>query len=131
MSRKPESFYPKIKISMRKSTIIAVSIFIIAVIIGASILLLVINRPNPEITSHNGWKNGNTYYVEVTVKNNGASGWVKVYAQIDSAGQFEKQEARVYLENGESKPKTFLFNIDFPEGAIGQDLTYTTWAVAD
>ena len=116
---------------MKKSTIIVISTVIIAVIVGASILLLVINRPNPEIISHDGWQIGNTYYVEVTVKNKGASGWVKVYAQIDAAGQIEKQETRVSLEKGEIMPKTFLFNINFPGDAIGQDLLYTTWAVAD
>ena len=131
MSQQPKSPSAKIKISMKKSTIIAISTVIVTVIVGASILLFLINRPNPEIISHNGWQIGSTYHVEVTVKNNGASGWVKVYAQIDTTGQFDKQETRVFLENGEIKPKTFLFNINSSEGAIGQDLLYTTWAVAD
>ena len=131
VSQQPESPSTTIKIPMRKSVIIAISIVVIAVVIGASIIFFALNRPLPEIIAQNGRQNGYKFYVDVTVKNNGASGWVKVYGQIDTAGQFEKQETRMYLGNSESKSYTFTFDITFPEGVSGQDITSTAWATPD
>jgi hypothetical protein len=131
VSQQPESPSTTIKLPMRKSTIIAISIVVIAVVIAASILLFVMNRPNPEIISQNSRQSGYQFYVDVTVRNNGASGWVKVFAQIDTSGQFEKKDTRIYLGNGESKSTTFQFTLTFPQGSSGMDVKNTVWAVAD
>ena len=58
------------------------------------------------------------FVVDVTVRNNGADGWIKVYAEISGAGRYEKQDQRIYLANGKSKRLRFVFDISF-WGALG------------
>ncbi|MDI6691381.1 MAG: hypothetical protein QME50_05885 [Candidatus Bathyarchaeota archaeon] len=118
---------------------VAVGVVIGMVIIASLILLYspllrIINPPKPEITStygHDGFQGLNyVCYVEVTVRNNGGDGWIKVFAEISGAGKYEKQEQRVYQKNGESKDLTFVFDISF-WGALFSSMTYRAWAVAD
>ncbi len=61
---------------------------VIGIVIIASLVLLY-SRPKPEIISvygHEGLYGLNyVYYVEVTVRNNGGDGWIKVFAEISGA----------------------------------------------
>lgn len=71
-------------------------------------------------------------YVDVTVRNNGGEGWIKVFADVSGAGKYEKQDDRVYLGSGEAKDLTFVFDISFLGTLFSLgDLTYRAWAVAD
>ena len=113
---------------------------VIGVIITASLILLystlshIVNRPKPEIIStyeYDGFQGFNyVCYVEVTVKNNGGDGWIKVFAEISGAGKYEKQNQRIHLASGESQHLTFTFDISL-WGALFNSLTYRAWAVAD
>lgn len=71
-------------------------------------------------------------FVEVTVRNNGGDGWIKVFADISGAGKYEKQEQRIYLRNGETRDLVFIFDISFLRTLFSLgDITYRAWAVAD
>ena len=119
-----------IKIPMRKSVLIAVIVIVIvALAVVVFVLLPILNSPNPEIISFNGHQDSYTYYVDVNVKNNGASGWVTIYAEIDTADQYQKQEAKLYLGNGEIQSKTFSFTLQFDAGQVGKQIHYEAWAV--
>lgn len=120
---------------------IIVGVVIGIVIIGSISLLLdpllkLVNAPRPEIVSeygHDGLQGLNyVLFVEVTVRNNGADGWVKVYADISGAGKYEKQDQRLYLTNGETKDLNFVFDVNFLGTMLSVDsIKYKTWAVAD
>lgn len=90
---------------------------VIGIVIVASIVVAYnfLNRPNPEITLLNGYEAfqglNYVYKVDVRVENNGADGWVKVYAEISGAGRIEKLDKRTYLASGESKTLQFVFDI--------------------
>lgn len=109
---------------------------IIAGIIVASFILFsnILNRPKPEIVStygHEGFQELDyVCFVEVTVKNNGGDGWIKVFAEISGAGKYEKQDQRIYLASGESQDLIFTFDISF-WGVLFSSITYRAWAVVD
>lgn len=108
---------------------------IIVIVVFASVFILVINRPRPEITLVNGYESlqglNYVFKVDATVKNNGASGWVKVYASISGAGRYEKQDQRIYLASGESRSLQFVFDISLWGALSSPSISYKAWAVAD
>ena len=115
---------------------------VIGIVIVASFFLLlnplssILNPPRPEIVSkygHDGFQGLNyVLFVEVTVRNNGGDGWIKVFADISGAGKYEKQEQRIYLRNGETRDLDFIFDISFLGTLFSLgDITYRAWAVAD
>lgn len=110
---------------------------VIGIIVIASIVVAYnfLNRPNPEITLLNGYEAfqglNYVYKVDVRVENNGANGWVKVYAEISGAGRIEKLDKRTYLASGESKTLQFVFDISVWGALTNPTITYRAWAVAD
>ena len=110
---------------------------VIGIVVIASLIFAynILNRPKPEITLVNGYESfqglNYVYKVDVTVKNNGADGWIKVYAEISGAGRYEKQEKRTYLANGESKSLQFVFDISLWGAITSPSITYRAWAVVD
>jgi hypothetical protein len=121
MEPKPEEKHVK----KRKKVGLVVSV-IIGILVGATVTIVVLWKPNPEITKLEGYglEALNVFYVDVTVKNNGREGYIVVYAEINSTSKYEKQEQTIYLVASESKNLTFTFNI-IPWGEI----TYRAWAV--
>jgi uncharacterized protein (TIGR02588 family) len=129
---------PQEKKPFGKSVIIGVLVVvIIALVVFAFVFLIpIINRPRPEITLVSGYGvfqgSINQYIINVTVKNNGADGWVRVYAEIYGAGMYEKQDQRIYLASGESKSLQLVFDIP---GALPflstPPISYKACAVAD
>ena len=111
-------------------------VIIASIFLAFSLLYPLVNRPRPEIVSkygHDGFQ-GLDYvlFVEVTVRNSGGDGWIKVFSDVSGAGKYEKQEQRVYLRNGETKDLDFVFDISFLGTLFSLgDLTYRAWAVAD
>src|SRR3989304_7006656 len=94
--------------------IVAISMF--GVVIGAYVMLKLPPTPTPSPTpssppspfiTYTGYKSFNgreLFKVNVTVKNDGGDGWVKVYAEISIAGQNKEQEPqRGFLANGETQ----------------------------
>ena len=79
-----------------------------------------------------GWDNyGRTYRLFVTVHNNGASGQIKVFAEVKAVqsgniGFAQTQDRSVYLDNGGSTTITFEFNSDWL--AVGQ-VSKNVWAI--
>ena len=115
---------------------LVVGIVIGIVVIASSIFAYsILNRPKPEITLVNGYESlqglNYVYKVDVTVKNNGADGWVKVYAEISGAGRYEKQNQRIHLANGESESLQFVFDISLWGALTSPSISYEAWAVAD
>ena len=113
-----------------------IGIVVIGIVVASLISAYnILNRPKPEITLVNGYESfqglNYVYKVDVTVKNNGADGWIKVYAEISGTGRYEKQEERTYLTNGESKSLQFVFDISFWEAISSPSITYHAWAVVD
>ena len=117
---------------------IVIGVVIGIVVVASSILLFnslsnIINTPNPEITSSNkyGGFQGFYYvcYVNVTVRNNGGDGWIKVFAEIHGGIMIADKDERVHLARGESRQLTFAFDITFwvPFSSI----THRAWAVTD
>jgi len=110
---------------------------VIGIVVIASLIFAynILNRPKPEITLVNGYESfqGLNYVckVDVTVKNNGADGWIKVYAEISGAGRYEKQEERIYLANGGSRSLQFVFDISLWGAISSPSITYRAWAVVD
>jgi hypothetical protein len=117
---------------------IIVGIAIITIVL-VSVFLFVfstfINKPNPQITLVNGYEGfqglNYVWYVDVSVKNNGASGWVKVYAEISGAGKYEQKDQRIYLGNGETDSLQFVFDISILGSLGNPTITYRAWANAD
>lgn len=93
------------------------------------------NAPKPKITAANGYESfqdlNRLYKVDVTVKNNGADGWNKVYVRIIVAGKYERQDQRIYLANGENKSLQFVFDISFWGATTSPFVSYRAWAEAD
>lgn len=112
-----------------------VIIAIVLVSVFAFVFLSFINRPKPEITLVNGYESfqglNYVYKVDVTIKNNGANGWVRVYAEISGAGRYEKQDQRISLASGESKSLQFVFDISLWGALTNPTITYRAWANAD
>ena len=126
------STLPQRKKPIGKSVIIGVSaIVIIALAIIAFVLIPILNRPNPEIIAQTQRQEGYQFYVDVGVRNNGAGGWVKVYAQIESDIQFDVKETRLYLGNAEVKSLTFTFTLKFEQGSGGAMIASKVWATPD
>ena len=67
----------------------------------------------------------------MTVRNKGADGWIRVYAEISGAGRYEKQDQRIYLASGESKTLQFVFDISLWGALTNPVISYRAWAVAD
>ena len=109
------------------------AIVIIALAIFAFVLLPKIYSPNPQVVmmnGHEGFSGLNyVYNVDTTVKNNGASGWVTVYAEINGAGRYEQQNTKIYLANGESKSATLTFDISVWGSLTNPTISYKVWAV--
>ncbi len=120
---------------------VAVGIVLGIVIIGSFFLLSgpltkLLNPPRPEITyknGHDGFQGLNyVMYVDVTVRNNGGNGWIVVYSDLDVGGRYEKQDERIYLNNGETKDLTFTFDVTFLGTLFNLgNAEYRVWAVAD
>jgi uncharacterized protein (TIGR02588 family) len=129
---------PQEKKPFGKSIIIGVLVVvIIALVVFAFVFLIpIINRPKPEVALVNGYGvfqgSINQYIIDVTVKNNGANGWVRVYAEINGTGIYEKQDQRIYLASSESKSLQFVFYI---QGALPflstSPINYKAWTVPD
>ena len=112
-----------------------VSIIIILVSVVAFVFLTFINKPKPQITlvnGHEGFQGLNyVYYVDVSVRNNGVDGWIKVYAEINGAGRYETQDKRVYVASGQTNSLQFVFDINL-WGALGNpSVSYRAWANPD
>jgi len=106
---------------------------IIGIVIIASTVYVLVNRPRLEITLLDGFVSMDTglnclYRVNVTVKNNGGGRWVKVYAEISGSERYEKkdQHQRIYLDAGESKSLHYVFDISF-WGKKARELSYRAW----
>ncbi len=90
--------------------------------------------PQPEVTmvsGHEGTQGFNyVYYVTVNVKNNGNAGYITVYAEINGAGRYEKQDQRIYVGTEDSKSLTFTFDISVWGSLTNPSITYKAWATA-
>jgi FlaG/FlaF family flagellin (archaellin) len=116
---------------------VAIAVVLIIVGVAASVLFFIggtkpAQIPQPEVTSTtNGWGNyGFTYVLYVTVGNNGASGNVKVFAEVKAVQsgttRFDQtQDRTVYLDGGESTTITIEFN---SEWFTVSDVTHRVWA---
>lgn len=127
---------PPQKKPIGKGVIVTVlAVVIVAIVLIAFVLIPLINRPQPEITLVNGYESfqglNYVYKVDVNVKNNGADGWVRVYAEISGAGRYEKQDHRTYLARGESESLQFVFDISLWGALTNPTITYRAWAVVD
>ncbi len=119
-------------------SIIVASLIVVAVVAGVYFFALPalhipgLNNPNPEITmvtGHEGLQGLNyVYYVDATVKNNGVSGWIALYAEINGAGRYERQDTRIYLGDGESQLHTFTFDISVLGTLSQPSISYKAWA---
>jgi len=109
-------------------------VIIVAILLVAFVLFPLINRPQPEVTLVNGYESfqglNYVYRVDVNVKNNGADGWVRVYAELSGAGRYEKLDKRIYLAKGESDSVQFSFDISIWGALTSPAVTYRAWAVA-
>jgi hypothetical protein len=116
---------------------VAIAAVLIIVGIVAALLFIGGNQPGqvpqPEVTStSNGWGNyGFTYVLYITVKNNGAGGNVKVFAEVKAVQtgntRFAQTEDRtVYLDGGGSTTITIEFN---SEWFTVSDVTHRVWAI--
>jgi flagellar basal body-associated protein FliL len=119
-----------------KTIYIAIGIIVgIALFTGALLVYMNVQRatslPKPEIIMLNGYTGSQNlnyvFYVDVTVKNNGEEGYIKVYAEINGAGKYEKQEQLLYLGKGQSQNLKFTFDISFWNALFSQ-ITYNAWA---
>jgi len=126
------------KVVIPKSTLKWAGIGITALIfiIGVGYLVFpVVFGPKPEIVTrdaHEGFEGLNyVYFIDVTVKNNGESGYVKIFAEINGAGRYEKQDRRIYLGCDESKQETFAFDISLLGSLTQPSISYKVWTVAD
>jgi hypothetical protein len=114
---------------------LAIAVILTLIIVVGIVWLFnnIVNKPRPEIISTYGCDGfqGLNYviFVDVTVKNNGASGPVVVYAEISGAGKYEKQEQTIYLSSGEQRTVRFTFDVSF-WGVLFSQVNYRAWAVA-
>jgi len=112
-----------------------VSIIIVLVAVVAFVFLTFVNKPKPQITlinAYEGFQGLNyVYYVDVSVKNNGVDGWVRVYAEINGAGRVEQQDKRVYVAGGQSNSLQFVFDVSLWGVLSNPTISYRAWANAD
>jgi hypothetical protein len=108
---------------------------IVLIAILAFVFLTFINKPKPQITlvnGHEGFQGLNyVYYVDVSVRNNGVDGWIKVYAEINGAGRYETQDKRVYVASGQTNSMQFVFDISLWGVLSNPTISYRAWANAD
>lgn len=113
-------------------TIAVVVIAIIVLAIVAYAFLPKLSGPDPQITMTNGREGFSglnyVYYVDATVKNNGASGYVTVYGEINGAGRYEQKSTNLYLENGQSQSITLTFDISVLGSLSNPSISYRAWA---
>lgn len=85
------------------------------------------NPPRPEVTMVQGYWSDLIFVVDITVRNNGGDGRVKVYAKISGSGipMSGRSIRSIYFSRGESKTLKFTFEEFDPP------VTYQAWAVAD
>lgn len=111
--------------------ILVVAVVAVAAIVFVALPALGITAPKPEVTitqSHQGLLGLNyVYYVDATVKNNGASGNVTVYASINGADRTEQQNTSVYIAAGESQTVTLTFDISVLGMLSDPSITYKAW----
>lgn len=91
------------------------------------------DKPKPKVTSVEGELSPDLkrYKVNVAVENNGADGWVVVYARIVVAGKYRRQDQRIYLVNGENESLQFAFDISFWGATTSPSVSYRAWAEAE
>lgn len=134
MTQPPPPQQPK-KQSSKTLLVGTVSIIIILVSVAAFVFLTFINKPKPQITlvnGHEGFQGLNyVYYVDVSVKNNGVDGWIKVYAEIKGAGRYETQDKRVYVASGQTYSLQFVIDISLWGALSNPTISYRAWANAD
>ena len=113
---------------------VAVVGVIIVAFIAYSVLMPIVNRPNPDITmidSREGFQGLNyVVYVDVRVTNQGGEGWIKVYAEIRGGGRYEELNQRIYIDEGETKDLQFVFDVGFLQ-SLFSSMTYRAWAVVE
>jgi hypothetical protein len=111
-----------------------VLIIIVLVAVVAFVYFVFVNIPKPQITlvsGHEGFQGLNyVYYVDVSVKNNGVDGWIRVYAEINGAGRVEQQDKRVYVAGGQSNSLQFVFDISLLGSLSNPTISYRAWANA-
>ena len=113
-----------------------------AIVIIAIVFVIVSNLPgfsgnlfnptNPDVTmisGNEGFEGLNyVYKVHVNVRNNGGSGRVEVFAQINGAGRYEEKSQIINLDEGESRSLQFVFDISVL-GTLGNpSISYKAWA---
>jgi len=130
---RPESSSTTITIPVKKTTLIRISAIVIAIVLVASVLFLFFNRPYPlpQIVYQKERQEEYQFFIDVGVRNSGADGWVRVYAQLESPVQFELNDTRLYLENAEAKSLTFTFLLESGQGSVEQMIKTTVWAQPD
>ena len=112
-----------------------VLIIIVLVSVVAFVFLTFVNKPKPQITLVDGYEGfqgfNYVYYVDVSVKNNGVDGWIRVYAEINGAGRVEQQDKRVYVASGQSNSLQFVFDISLWGALSNPTISSRAWANAD
>lgn len=134
MPQPPPSQPPKKQFS--KGLLVGTLLIIIVLIaVVAFVFLTFVNKPKPQIMVVNGYEGfqglNYVYYVDVSVRNNGVDGWVRVYAEINGAGRFEQQDKRIYVASGQSNSLQFVFDISLWGALSNPAISYRTWANAD
>jgi hypothetical protein len=86
------------------------------------------SKPEPEITDISvAWDDyGRTCILYVSVKNTGASGNVKVFAQVNTGAFAQTQNERVYLDEGGAATLTFTFHSDW---LANSTVSRNVWAI--
>jgi hypothetical protein len=131
----PQPPPPPPKKRFSKSLLVGmVLIIIVLVAVVAFVFSAFVNTPKPQITLVNGYEGlqglNYVYYVDVSVKNNGADGWIRVYVEINGAGRFEQQDKRVYVASGQSNSLQFVFDISLWGVLTNPTISYRAWANA-
>lgn len=111
--------------------VLVIAVVAVAAIVFVALPALGITAPKPEVTMTQGHQDlsglNYVYYVDATVKNNGASGNVTVYASISGADRTEQQSKSVYIAAGESQTVTFSFDISVLGMLSDPSITYKAW----
>ena len=93
---------PKRNGKMIAVVILSVIVVVASIAVIATVVLptLGITAPNPKITMKNGHDGlsglNYVYYIDATIKNEGADGMVTVYGEINGGGRYEQKENSVY-----------------------------------
>lgn len=110
--------------------IIAIVLFVVSMLPGFHGNLL--NPTDPEITmltGQEGFEGLNyVFKVDLNVKNNGGSGEVEVFAEIDGSGRIEEKSQTIHLEEGETKSLHFVFDITILGSLGDMSMNYKAWA---